>query len=78
MMVMNLHPAGMYTIPAVDCLEATMHLPERSKMEAVPGREVRCYGISAKEETNLDAVLEWSINRPARKKRRILTPYWNG
>lgn len=32
-------------------------------MKAIPRGKVSCYGISAKEETNLDAVLEWLINR---------------
>ena len=32
-------------------------------MKAISHREVSCYGISAKEETNLDAVLEWLINK---------------
>lgn len=32
-------------------------------LNAVSHREVSCYGISAKEETNLDAVLEWLIAR---------------
>ncbi|MCJ1445595.1 MAG: hypothetical protein MMC23_006100 [Stictis urceolatum] len=34
-------------------------------LKAFRGRETSCYGISAKEETNLDAVLQWLI---ARKK----------
>ena len=34
-------------------------------LKAFKGRETSCYGISAKEETNLDAVLQWLI---ARKK----------
>ena len=32
-------------------------------LKAVTHREVSCYGISAKEETNLDAVLQWLISR---------------
>ena len=32
-------------------------------LKAVTHREVSCYGISAKEETNLDAVLQWLIGR---------------
>jgi signal recognition particle receptor subunit beta len=32
-------------------------------LKAVSHREVSCYGISAKEETNLDAVLQWLIKR---------------
>lgn len=34
-------------------------------MKAISHREVSCYGISAKEETNLDAVLEWLISKTA-------------
>lgn len=44
---------------SVDELIAAMNL------KAFKGREVSCYMISAKEQTNLDAVLEWLI---ARKK----------
>lgn len=29
-------------------------------------REVSCYSISAKEETNLDAVVQWLINKAKR------------
>ena len=36
---------------------------EALDMKAISHREVSCYGISAKEETNLDAVLEWLINK---------------
>jgi len=32
-------------------------------LKAVKHREVSCYGISAKEETNLDAVLQWLISK---------------
>lgn len=32
-------------------------------LKAIAHREVSCYGISAKEETNLDAVLQWLIAR---------------
>ena len=32
-------------------------------LKSVTHREVSCYGISAKEETNLDAVLQWLIKR---------------
>ena len=38
-------------------------LIEALNMKAISHREVSCYGISAKEETNLDAVLEWLINK---------------
>ncbi|KAI9697099.1 MAG: hypothetical protein M1820_007914 [Bogoriella megaspora] len=42
---------------SVDELIAALNL------RAVSHREVSCYGISAKEETNLDAVLQWLIAR---------------
>ncbi|KAI9727307.1 MAG: hypothetical protein M1828_006926 [Chrysothrix sp. TS-e1954] len=32
-------------------------------LNAVTHRELSCYGISAKEETNLDAVLQWLVAR---------------
>ncbi|KAL1977245.1 hypothetical protein VTN31DRAFT_104 [Thermomyces dupontii] len=38
-------------------------LIEAMDLTAITGREVSCYGISAKEETNLDAVLHWLIAR---------------
>lgn len=38
-------------------------LIEALKLKDVKHREVSCYGISAKEETNLDAVLNWLIAR---------------
>jgi ADP-ribosylation factor-like protein 8 len=38
-------------------------LIEALNLNAVSHREVSCYGISAKEETNLNAVLEWLIAR---------------
>lgn len=38
---------------------------EELDMKSISHREVSCYGISAKEETNLDAVLEWLINKTA-------------
>lgn len=38
-------------------------LIEALNLKAVSHREVSCYGISAKEETNLDAVLQWLIAR---------------
>ena len=40
-------------------------LIEALNMKAISHREVSCYGISAKEETNLDAVLEWLISKTA-------------
>lgn len=42
---------------SVDKLIESMHL------KSIRHREVSCYGISAKEETNLDAVLHWLIAR---------------
>jgi ADP-ribosylation factor-like protein 8 len=36
-------------------------------LKEVTHREVSCYGISAKEETNLDAVLRWLIGRVSKK-----------
>lgn len=36
---------------------------EALNLKTVIHREVSCYGISAKEETNLDAVLQWLIGR---------------
>jgi ADP-ribosylation factor-like protein 8 len=38
-------------------------LIEAMDLRSVRHREVSCYGISAKEETNLDAVLHWLIAR---------------
>lgn len=38
-------------------------LIEKLDLKKVTHREVSCYGISAKEETNLDAVLQWLIAR---------------
>ncbi len=38
-------------------------LIEAMDLKAVCHREVSCYGISAKEETNLQAVMEWLIHR---------------
>ncbi len=38
-------------------------LIERLGLKEVAHREVSCYGISAKEETNLDAVLQWLVAR---------------
>ena len=36
---------------------------DQLQLKLVKHREVSCYGISAKEETNLDAVLEWLTRR---------------
>ncbi|ERF70522.1 ADP-ribosylation factor-like protein 8B [Endocarpon pusillum Z07020] len=38
-------------------------LIEALELKRVTHREISCYGISAKEETNLDAVLQWLIAR---------------
>ncbi|KAI9819104.1 MAG: hypothetical protein M1826_001196 [Phylliscum demangeonii] len=38
-------------------------LIEAMDLKSVFHREVSCYGISAKEETNLDAVMQWLIAR---------------
>ena len=35
-------------------------------LKEVSHREVSCYGISAKEETNLDAVLQWLVARASK------------
>lgn len=32
-------------------------------LKGISNREVSCYGISAKEETNLEAVLQWLMKR---------------
>ena len=36
---------------------------EGLELKRVTKREVSCYGVSAKEETNLDAVLQWLVAR---------------
>lgn len=41
----------------------TNALMERLNLKKIEHRAVSIYGISAKEETNLDAVLEWLIRR---------------
>ncbi|KAL9613594.1 MAG: hypothetical protein Q9167_001876 [Letrouitia subvulpina] len=41
-------------------------LIEALNLKKVSHREVSCYGISAKEETNLDAVLQWLIKRSSK------------
>ena len=38
-------------------------LIEALDLKKVTHREVSCYGISAKEETNLEAVLQWLVAR---------------
>ena len=41
-------------------------LIEGLDLKKITHREVSCYGISAKEETNLDAVLQWLIARASK------------
>lgn len=41
-------------------------LIEQLNLKAVIHREISCYGVSAKEETNLDAVLQWLIARTSK------------
>lgn len=41
-------------------------LIEQMDLKSITRREVSCYGISAKEETNLDAVLHWLIGRSSK------------
>ncbi|KAI9720594.1 MAG: hypothetical protein M1812_002774 [Candelaria pacifica] len=41
-------------------------LIEGLNLKDIAHREVSCYGISAKEETNLDAVLQWLIARASK------------
>ncbi|KAF3921956.1 hypothetical protein ABW20_dc0103072 [Dactylellina cionopaga] len=38
-------------------------LIDELELREIKHREVSCYSISAKEETNLDAVLQWLINK---------------
>ena len=38
-------------------------LIEGLELRRVVGREISCYGVSAKEETNLEAVLQWLVAR---------------
>lgn len=38
-------------------------LIEQLNLKLIDHREVSCFGISAKEETNLDAVMKWLIAR---------------
>ncbi|KAL3418120.1 ADP-ribosylation factor family protein [Phlyctema vagabunda] len=42
---------------------SVVELIEQLDLKFLGNREVSCYGISAKEETNLDAVLQWLISR---------------
>lgn len=41
-------------------------LIEALDLKKVTHREISCYGISAKEETNLDAVLQWLVARSSK------------
>lgn len=41
-------------------------LIEALDLKSISHREVSCYGISAKEETNLDAVLQWLVARKSK------------
>jgi ADP-ribosylation factor-like protein 8 len=41
-------------------------LIEALDLKSISRREVSCYGISAREETNLDAVLQWLIARSSK------------
>jgi len=41
-------------------------LIEALDLKSISNREVSCYGISAKEETNLDAVLQWLVARSSK------------
>jgi ADP-ribosylation factor-like protein 8 len=42
---------------------STDELIDALDLKAIGNREVSCYGISAKEETNLEAVLQWLMKR---------------
>ena len=41
-------------------------LIEALDLKKITHREISCYGISAKEETNLDAVLQWLVARSSK------------
>ncbi|KAI7242273.1 ras small GTPase [Hortaea werneckii] len=53
-------------------------LIEALELKKVTHREVSCYGISAKEETNLDAVLQWLIARRAIRQQDGCAPAMAG
>jgi ADP-ribosylation factor-like protein 8 len=38
-------------------------LIEAIDLKKITHREISCYGVSAKEETNMDAVLQWLVAR---------------
>ncbi|KAH6890577.1 P-loop containing nucleoside triphosphate hydrolase protein [Thelonectria olida] len=50
---------GRKTLAGIPLLLTVDELIEELNLKAIKGREVCCYGISAKEETNLDAVVEF-------------------
>lgn len=39
---------------------------EALDLKKIVHREISCYGVSAKEETNLEAVLQWLVARSAK------------
>jgi ADP-ribosylation factor-like protein 8 len=41
-------------------------LIEQLDLKTIVHREISCYGISAKEETNLEAVLQWLVARASK------------
>jgi ADP-ribosylation factor-like protein 8 len=41
-------------------------LIDQLDLKSIRHREISCYGISAKEETNLEAVLQWLVARSAK------------
>ena len=41
-------------------------LIDQLDLKSITHREISCYGISAKEETNLEAVLQWLVARAAK------------
>ncbi|OAP61952.1 hypothetical protein AYL99_04155 [Fonsecaea erecta] len=41
-------------------------LIDQLDLKSIVRREISCYGISAKEETNLEAVLQWLVARSAK------------
>lgn len=44
---------------------STDELIQILELESISGRHVSCYSISAKEETNLEAVVEWLMRSKA-------------
>ena len=41
-------------------------LIEALELKKITHREISCYGVSAKEETNLDAILQWLVARSSK------------